>query len=46
MSKNISVMCWTGLKTKRTLKETNLRACLHEGGGPQLGEVTCLGMDH
>ena len=20
-----------------------LRACLHEGGGPQEGEVTCLG---
>ena len=23
---------------------TNLRACLHEGGGPQVGEVTCLGI--
>ena len=36
-------MFWTGLKTKRTLTETNLRACLHGGEGPQLGEVTCLG---
>ena len=23
-----------------------LRACLHEGGGPQLGEVTCGGSPH
>ena len=23
-----------------------LRACLHEGGGPQVGEVTCGGLPH
>ena len=23
-----------------------LRACLHEGGGPQVGEVTCGGLHH
>ena len=23
-----------------------LRACLHEGGGPQEGEVTCGGLPH
>ena len=23
-----------------------LRACLHEGGGPQIGEVTCGGSSH
>ena len=23
-----------------------LRACLHEGGGPQVGEVTCSGLPH
>ena len=23
-----------------------LRACLHEGGGPQAGEVTCGGLPH
>ena len=22
------------------------RACLHEGGGPQVGEVTCWGLPH
>ena len=24
----------------------SLRACLHEGGGPQVGEVTCGGLPH
>ena len=24
----------------------NLRACLHEGGGPQVGEVACGGLPH
>ena len=23
-----------------------LRACLHEGGGPQVGELTCGGLPH
>ena len=23
-----------------------IRACLHEGGGPQVGEVTCGGLPH
>ena len=25
---------------------TTFRACLHEGGGPQVGEVTCGGLPH
>ena len=25
---------------------TTVRACLHEGGGPQVGEVTCGGLPH
>ena len=25
---------------------TTLRACLHEGGGPQVGEVTCGKLPH
>ena len=29
-----------------TLKKDNLRVCLHEGGGPQIGEVTCGGLPH
>ena len=24
-------------------KQKEIRACLHGGGGPQVGEVTCLG---
>ena len=28
------------------LESTSFRACLHEGGGPQLGEVTCSGLPH
>ena len=24
-------------------RDQSLRACLHGGGGPQVGEVTCLG---
>ena len=28
------------------LKVINLKACLHEGGGPQVGEVTCGGSPH
>ena len=27
-------------------KAFQLRACLHEGGGPQVGEVTCGGLPH
>ena len=23
--------------------QSTTRACLHEGGGPQVGEITCLG---
>ena len=26
--------------------QTKLRACLHEGGGPQVGEVTCGRLPH
>ena len=29
-------------KYKRMRLEAVLRACLHGGGGPQVGEVTCL----
>ena len=32
------------LGTARMLR--SLRACLHEGGGPQVGEVTCGGLPH
>ena len=28
---------------KKITNESNLRVCLHEGGGPQEGEVTRLG---
>ena len=28
------------------LQKQSLRACLHEGGGPQVGEVTCGGLPH
>ena len=27
-------------------RKSSLRACLHEGGGPQVGEVTCGGLPH
>ena len=27
-------------------KSNRLRACLHDGGGPQIGEVTCSGLPH
>ena len=27
-------------------KKVCFRACLHEGGGPQIGEVTCGGSPH
>ena len=30
-------------KTIRTWNRQTLRACLHGGGGPQVGEVTLLG---
>ena len=30
----------------RKVKTLSLRACLHEGGGPQVGEVTCGGLPH
>ena len=29
-----------------TLESTSFRACLHEGGGPHVGEVTCGGLPH
>ena len=28
------------------LFRVNIRACLHGGGGPQMGEVTCSGSPH
>ena len=34
-----------GKKIMQDLLQT-LRACLHEGGGPQVGEVTCGGLPH
>ena len=30
-----------GTESYTVLRERSLRACLHEGGGPQTGEVTC-----
>ena len=30
----------------RSSSVARLRACLHEGGGPQVGEVTCGGLPH
>ena len=33
-------------KLKRHLAKKILRACLHGGGGPQIGEVTCDGLPH
>ena len=27
-------------------QKNSLGACLHEGGGPQVGEVTCGGLPH
>ena len=29
-----------------TARSNNIRACLHGGGGPQIGEVTCGGSPH
>ena len=34
------------LMHNRHLLYYSLRACLHEGGGPQVGEVTCGGLPH
>ena len=28
------------------MSQLTLRACLHEGGEPQVGEVTCGGLPH
>ena len=36
----------TKLKFLVTSKNMSSRACLHEGGGPQVGEVTCGGLPH
>ena len=33
-------------KKKRKTITKGLRACLHEGGGPQVGEVTCGRLPH
>ena len=33
-------------KLKRHLAKKILRACLHGGGGPQIGEVACDGLPH
>ena len=35
-----------GEKCKLRSGIERLRACLHEGGGPQVGEVTCAGSPH
>ena len=34
-----------GVDTEKKKKNV-LRACLREGGGPQVGEVTCGGLPH
>ena len=36
-------VCWG---TRSTACEIPVRACLHGGGGPQIGEVTCGGSPH
>ena len=33
-------------KNKHIKQTFSIRACLHEGGGPQVGEVTCGGLPH
>ena len=37
--------CFSGLQ-RETSRNVLVRACLHEGGGPQIGEVTCGGSPH
>ena len=39
------ITVWWALPSKNTT-EAKLRACLHGGGGPQIGEVTCNGSPH
>ena len=37
--------CFAGLQ-RETSRNVLFRACLHGGGGPQIGEVTCGGSPH
>ena len=34
------------LNCKQNSRLLSLRACLHGGGGPQIGDVTCIGSLH
>ena len=54
---NVCEWSWNKRKRKNTCDKTltttyiwsvtvQCRACLHEGGGPQVGEVTCDGLPH
>ena len=40
------ILHWSLLELEGLTKLETLRACLHEGGGPQVGEVTCGGLPH
>ena len=41
-----AVVCYTAVFSVVTQSSSPPRACLHEGGGPQVGEVTCGGLPH
>ena len=43
--RNWSTFCGTLIKPYETHNKP-FRVCLHEGGGPQVGEVTCGGLPH
>ena len=45
----MGTICQQKVKERDTFSVKNaiqLRACLHGGGGPQIGEVTCGGSPH
>ena len=45
MEKNyiIAFICLCKTVYSVSISQTQIRSCLHEGGGPQIGEVTRLG---
>ena len=42
----LSLWVWYSIKMNLQQIEIKFRACLHEGGGPQVREVTCGGLPH
>ena len=49
MAKNVDVLCWALFQDALLERSTcgkGLRVCLHGGGGPQIGVVTCGGSSH